>query len=76
MTEEVPPILTQTRIYQPTYRLNPKVKFNVEKVDKMLKGLVTSELEEVEYSDKVIPEICLTLADMIKHAIKNLNYDR
>ncbi|XP_061384096.1 dynein light chain Tctex-type 5-like [Danaus plexippus] len=64
------------RIYQPTYQLNPRKRFNSENVEKILRRIVNSELEEVEYSEKIIPDLCITLADNIKAAIKEDNYDR
>ncbi|CAG9564108.1 unnamed protein product [Danaus chrysippus] len=70
------PCSKQVRIYQPTYQLNPKKRFNSENVEKILRRIVNSELEEVEYSEKIIPDLCITLADNIKAAIKEENYDR
>ncbi|XP_026320996.1 tctex1 domain-containing protein 1-B-like [Hyposmocoma kahamanoa] len=64
------------RIYLPTYQLNPKVRFNIEKVGKILRNIVDAELEEVQYNDKAIPELCLNLAESIRLAIKEQNYDR
>lgn len=75
MTEQQP-VTKQVRIYQPTYQLNPRKKFDTEKVQKLLRELVDPELEEVEYSDKLIPEICVNLAELIRNAIKEENYDR
>lgn len=70
------PTLKQVRIYQPTYQLNPRKRFSAEVVEKVLKRVVTSELEEVEYSEKQVPDLCLTLAENIRAAIKEENYDR
>lgn len=69
-------VSNQTRIYQPTYQLNSRKRFNVENVEKILKRIVNSELEEVEYSEKLIPDLCLNLAENIRTAIKEENYDR
>lgn len=66
----------QTRTYQPTYRLNPKVPFRADKVENILERIVPAELQDVEYSDKVVPELCLTLAESIKTAVKEENFDR
>lgn len=66
----------QVRIYQPTYQLNSRKPFHTENVQKILKRVVDSELKEVEYSEKVIPEICLSLAENIRNAIKEENFDR
>ncbi|XP_030030578.2 tctex1 domain-containing protein 1 isoform X1 [Manduca sexta] len=64
------------RIYQPTYQLNPRKHFNVEVVEKLLRRIVDCELAEVEYSEKVVPELCLSLAETIRNAVKEENYDR
>lgn len=72
----VPPKPKQVRIYLPTYQLNPKVRFNIEKVGKILRNIVDSELEEIQYNDKAVPELCLNLAESIRLAIKEQNYDR
>lgn len=69
-------ISKQVRTHQPTYQLNPKKRFNIEIVEKILKRIVSSELEEVEYSEKQIPDLCLNLAENIRAAIKEENYDR
>lgn len=66
----------QVRTYQPTYQLNARKRFNAEQVEKVLKRIVDDELAEIEYSEKVIPELCLTLADTIRNAVKEFNYDR
>ncbi|XP_037295276.1 uncharacterized protein LOC115447577 isoform X3 [Manduca sexta] len=63
------------RIYQPTYQLNPRKHFNVEVVEKLLRRIVDCELAEVEYSEKVVPELCLSLAETIRNAVKEENYD-
>ncbi|CAG5048886.1 unnamed protein product [Parnassius apollo] len=66
----------QVRIYQPTYQLNSKKHFHQENVKKILQKIVDSELKEIEYSEKIIPDLCLTLAENIRTAIKEENYDR
>ncbi|CAH1640202.1 unnamed protein product [Spodoptera littoralis] len=64
------------RIYQPTYRLDPKKRFDAEKIEKILKRVVDGELIEIEYIEKVVPDLCMNLADMIRNAVKEENYDR
>nr|XP_026495551.1 tctex1 domain-containing protein 1-like [Vanessa tameamea] len=64
------------RTYQPTYQLNPRKRFNIENVEKILKRIVNSELADVEYSEKLIPDLCISLAENIRTAIKEENYDR
>lgn len=73
MTEPKP---KQVRTYQPTYQLNSRSRFNVENVEKILKRIVDCELEEAEYSEKLVPELCTTLAEMIRSAVKEEKYDR
>lgn len=75
MTESKPSS-KQVRTYQPTYRLNPKKLFDAEKIQKILKRVVDAELVEIEYSEKVVPDLCLNLAEMLRNAVKEENYDR
>ncbi|XP_026741896.1 tctex1 domain-containing protein 1-B-like isoform X2 [Trichoplusia ni] len=64
------------RTYQPTYRLNPKKRFDAEKIEKVLKRVVDEELFEIEYSEKIVPDLCLNLSETIRNAVKEENYDR
>ncbi|XP_034835213.1 dynein light chain Tctex-type 5-A-like [Maniola hyperantus] len=64
------------RTYQPTYQLNSRKRFSIEDVEKTLQRIVTSELEELEYSDKTAADLCLSLTENIRTAIKEENYDR
>ncbi|KAH9643660.1 hypothetical protein HF086_006136 [Spodoptera exigua] len=73
---EIKPVSKQVRTYQPTYRLNPKKRFDAEKIEKILKRVVDGELIEIEYSEKVVPDLCISLADIIRNAVKEENYDR
>ncbi|CAD0203251.1 unnamed protein product [Chrysodeixis includens] len=66
----------QVRTYQPTYRLNPKKRFDAEKIEKVLKRLVDAELLEIEYSEKIVPDLCLNLSEILRNAVKEENYDR
>ncbi|XP_060805657.1 uncharacterized protein LOC106132629 isoform X3 [Amyelois transitella] len=63
------------RTYQPTYQLNPKKRFKEDDVKKILKRVVDPELEEVEYSEKEVPEVILNLAEIVRNAIKDENYN-
>ncbi|XP_068620600.1 dynein light chain Tctex-type 5-A-like [Battus philenor] len=76
MMSEKTALPKQVRIYQPTYQCNPRKRFNEEIVKKILKQHMEAELQEVEYNDKTIPELCLSLAENIRDAIKEENYDR
>ncbi|KAL0869794.1 hypothetical protein ABMA27_006016 [Loxostege sticticalis] len=64
------------RTYQPTYQLNPRKRFSEEKVQKILKDIVDTELAEAEYSEKTVPELTLNLAETVKNAIKEENFNR
>ncbi|XP_013163052.1 PREDICTED: tctex1 domain-containing protein 2-like [Papilio xuthus] len=64
------------RIYQPTYQLEPRKSFNPEDVRKILQQYIDSELQEVEYNEKVVPDLCNSLAENIRTAIKEQAYDR
>ncbi|XP_052755796.1 dynein light chain Tctex-type 5-A-like isoform X3 [Galleria mellonella] len=66
----------EVRTYQPTYQLNPKKRFDAEQIQKILQRVVSYELNEVEYSEKQIPELCLSLAETLRNAIKEENYNR
>ncbi|CAF4805805.1 unnamed protein product [Pieris macdunnoughi] len=66
----------QVRTYQPTYQLKPRKHFSTEVVGKILKRIVDSELEEIEYSEKAVPDLCSSLAENIRTAVKEESYDR
>ncbi|XP_075981381.1 dynein light chain Tctex-type 5-B-like isoform X2 [Anticarsia gemmatalis] len=66
----------QVRTYQPTYQLNARRRFDAEKIQKVLKRIVDEELAEIEYSEKVIPELTLNLCENIRNTVKEENYDR
>lgn len=66
----------QIRIYQPTYQLESRKSFNPEDVKKILQQHIDSELQEVEYNEKVIPDLCTSLAENIRTIIKEQAYDR
>ncbi|GBP62540.1 Tctex1 domain-containing protein 1 [Eumeta japonica] len=74
--EETQPPKNRVWTHQPTYRLNSKKPFSVETVEKILRQVIDNELAEVEYNEKAIPELCTTLAGIIRDAIKEENYDR
>ncbi|CAH2984586.1 unnamed protein product [Chilo suppressalis] len=74
--QESKPASKQVRIYQPTYQLNARRKFNAEKIEKILQRIIDYELAEVEYSEKTVPELTLNLAETIRNSIKEENYDR
>lgn len=66
----------QVRTYQPTYQLTTRKPFNAEKVKETLRHILESELSEIEYGENIIPEVCLNLAETIRNAVKEDNFDR
>lgn len=65
-----------TRLYQNTYRLRPKKKFNVMIVQEKIKIILDLNLQDVELSEASHPDLCITLAEEIKNTIKEEKYDR
>lgn len=65
-----------TRLYQNTYRLRPKKKFNVMNVKEKVKLTVDLNLQDVELSEASHPDLCISLAEEIKNTIKEEKYDR
>ncbi|XP_028168984.1 dynein light chain Tctex-type 5-like [Ostrinia nubilalis] len=76
MSETQPDTTKQVRTYQPTYQLNPRKRFSEERVQKILKELVDTELAEAEYSEKTVPDLTLSLTETVRNAIKEENFNR
>lgn len=62
--------------YQPTYRTGPKVPFQQDKCEIVLKEVIDSALEEYQYSAKLAPTFSAQLADEIVKRVKELGLDR
>lgn len=60
----------------PTYRLEPKVPFNTEKCENILKSILESAFIEFEYTNEAAEEMVLKLSQMIMSQVKKLNFDR
>ncbi|XP_076680633.1 dynein light chain Tctex-type 5 [Andrena cerasifolii] len=62
--------------HQNTYRLEAYKPFKVDPVDKIVKIIMTSRLEDVSYDAVECPKVCESVATDIREKIKKLNFDR
>ncbi|XP_046357059.1 dynein light chain Tctex-type 5-like [Haliotis rufescens] len=62
--------------YEPTYRMDPKVKFTVVTVHKMLKEILDERLDGFKYNPKFCVTMTQVLTDEIKDRIKQMSWDR
>lgn len=60
----------------PTYRLEPKIPFHIEKCQNILKTVLESAFVEFEYTAESAEEMVLKLSQMIMSQVKKLNFDR
>lgn len=60
----------------PTYRLEPKLAFNAEKCEKLLKTIVEGAFDEFEYSSDAANQLAMELSETILAQVKKLNFDR
>lgn len=61
---------------EPTYRMEPKHKFNAEEVEEIIKAIIDQRMGEFRYHPKFCSNICKILSDEIKDGVKKLKYDR
>lgn len=61
-------------IYENTYKLEPEVKFQSDKVKKIIESVLESQLKEETYDPKACKQLVLTLSEIIKSRVKDLNY--
>lgn len=61
---------------QATFRLEPKVPYNRDKCDLVLKEVIDTAMEEYQYNAKQAPIMCNSLAEEIKKRVKELGFDR
>lgn len=61
---------------QATFRLEPKVPYNRDKCDLVLKEVIDTAMEEYQYNAKQAPIMCNGLAEEIKKRVKDLGLDR
>lgn len=60
----------------PTYRLEPKNRFHVEKCENILKLVLDSAFDEFEYTAEAAESMALRLSQTILTQVKKLNFDR
>lgn len=61
-------------IYENTYKLEPEIKFQSDKVKKIIESVLESQLREETYDPKSCKQMVLTLSEIIKSRVKDLNY--
>ena len=61
-------------IYENTYKLEPEVKFQPDKVKGIIESVLESQLKDEKYDPKSCKQLVLTLSEIIKSHIKDLNY--
>lgn len=67
---------TSVTKYQPTYRTEPKIPYNREKCEIILKKIIDKAMIEFEYSTESAIEMCEQLSQDLKNRVKNLEFDR
>ena len=61
---------------EPTYRMEPKHKFNPEEAEGVLKSIIDQRMKGFKYHPKFCSNMCKLLSDEIKDGVKKLKYDR
>ncbi len=61
-------------IYENTFKLEPAVKFQADKVKRIIELVLESQLAEESYDPKACKQMVLTLSEIIKSRVKDLNY--
>ena len=61
---------------EPTYKMEPNIKFNVSKVERVIKNILEASLDGLKYDPKTCAAQCKGLSEEIKNRVKLLNYDR
>ncbi len=62
--------------YENTYKLEPNRKFEAGKVKAIIEKTLEEQLGEEKYDPKASRQMTLTLAEIIKGSVKDLNYER
>ena len=62
--------------FENTYRLDPPVKFEADKVKQIIESVLESHLKDETYDPKSCRQLVLTLSEIIKSRVKELNYQR
>ncbi|XP_005107071.1 tctex1 domain-containing protein 4-like [Aplysia californica] len=66
-----PPVL-----YEPTYRLDPKKKFEPSPVLSIVKDVIDNRLKDMKYNPRITPNMNRILSEEVKDRVKKLNFDR
>ena len=61
-------------IYENSYKLEPPVKFESDKVKNIIESVLESQLKDEEYDQKSCKQLVLTLSEIIKSRVKEINY--
>lgn len=61
---------------EPTYRMEPKTKFNSNDVEDVIKSIVDDRMKGFKYHPKFCSNMCKLLSDEIKDGVKKLKFDR
>lgn len=61
---------------EPTYRMEPKHKFNPEEVEDVIKAVLDQRMKGFKYHPKFCANMCKLLSDELKDGVKKLKYDR
>ena len=65
----------ETPKYQNTYRLNAYNPFKIDPVDKIVKTIMITKLEDISYNAVECLKLCELVATEIREKIKTLNFD-
>ena len=61
-------------IYENTYKLEPAEKFHSDKVRSIIEKVLESHLKDETYESKSCKQLVLTLSEIIKSRVKDLNW--
>lgn len=61
---------------EPSYRMEPKRKFNPEEVEKIIQSVIDQRMSGFKYHPKFCSNMCKILSDELKDNVKKLRYDR
>ncbi|ELU03726.1 hypothetical protein CAPTEDRAFT_77995, partial [Capitella teleta] len=62
--------------FEPTYRMTPEVKFQPERVQRMMASMVESQMKGFVYSPQVAAMMSKVLSSEIESAVRALDYPR
>lgn len=61
-------------VYDNSYRLEPHMKFESDKVRDIIESVLESQLKDETYDHKSCKQLVLTLSEIIKSRVKEINY--